>query len=98
MFDLFMAATSRAVWSPPTPNSAVLLAPGVPWCRQSGRRSVSASSGSLLPIRRMFGQSALCTHPVRSHQSQLSGLEYLALTDFSMTAIVFDSPSDTDAG
>src|SRR3954471_10815668 len=72
-------------WAEPKPNSCVLL-PGPPNCHQpspaAARSWLSLMSGIQLPISRMFGQSELCAQPGRSHQSQLSGLGYLPLTDF----------------
>src|SRR4051794_9101791 len=85
-------------WADPNPNSAGRPIPPAESNIHCGRSSVSDSSGSQLPISRMFGQSELWTQPGKSHQSQLPDRPALAQTDFSMMAIVFDSPSVTDAG
>src|SRR6476620_9182363 len=72
-------------WADPNPNSAVL--PVAASCTHQP---------SPAAVR-----SELWAQPGSSHQSHWpppSGWENLALTDFSMTAIVLDSPSDTDAG
>src|SRR2546423_676282 len=83
------------VCGPPNPNSVYrpLLC-----LYQSGRVSVSARVGAHMPASRMFGQSAPWMIPGMSHQSQFGepwGEGWRAHTDFSMTAIVFDSPSGT---